>query len=389
ARGVLVGGAVRNAFLGHDVNDWDIATDLEPGAVAALFPKVVRSGEKHGTIMVLTDSGPVEVTTFRGEGPYLDGRRPSRVVFHGNLEADLARRDFTINAMAADLSAGQMIDPFGGQADLRRRRIRCVGEPQERFAEDGLRPLRALRFAATLGFDLDDATAAALRGAGSTFAQVAVERKRDELERMLDGSGSNLGYVLGLMQKAGFLRALAPELLDTPAAVVNAMLRLGIGDAWRRFVCWAAGMRLRGDVAARILGDWNVPGRLQQACAARVQAIAELPEKAPQHAALRRWVACARPDHAVVAARIARLLRGSSYRNFPQRVAAVLDSGNCLSLRDLAVRGDDLARIGLEGPAVGSVLDRLLDAVLEDPARNQRQALIELAHSFSTAEQRR
>jgi tRNA nucleotidyltransferase (CCA-adding enzyme) len=145
SRTVLVGGAVRNAFLSRPIPDWDIATSLTPPRVAALFERVVRAGEKHGTIMVLTAIGAVEVTTFRGEGLYLDGRRPSHVTFHDDLRADLSRRDFTINAMAADLGAGQVIDPFGGRADLERRRVRCVGDPRDRFAEDGLRPLRAVR----------------------------------------------------------------------------------------------------------------------------------------------------------------------------------------------------------------------------------------------------
>jgi tRNA nucleotidyltransferase (CCA-adding enzyme) len=133
--------------------------------VAALFPKVIPTGIEHGTVTVLVGGEPIEVTTFRGEGAYTDGRRPESVTFHEDLEADLARRDFTMNALALDPLAGEFRDPFGGEVDLGRRLVRAVGDPVARFGEDGLRPLRAVRFAAQLGYDLDPATQAAIAGA--------------------------------------------------------------------------------------------------------------------------------------------------------------------------------------------------------------------------------
>ena len=157
---VLAGGCVRDTILGRRPNDWDIATSAPPDAVQRLFARTVPTGIRHGTVTVLYGGGKCEVTTWRVEGAYSDHRRPDSVEFTPSLAEDLARRDFTINAMAMDVR-GELTDPFGGRADLERGIIRCVGEPRARFAEDALRMLRAVRFAAKLGFELDGATLAA------------------------------------------------------------------------------------------------------------------------------------------------------------------------------------------------------------------------------------
>src|SRR5882672_1882466 len=151
----LVGGAVRDVLRGVPAQDFDVPTDALPDEVAKLFPRVVPTGIQHGTVTVLSGEHKLEVTTFRGEGPYLDGRRPSSVTFLGDIDADLARRDFTVNAMAWDPIDGVLRDPFSGLADPRRHRLRAVGDPLARFQEDGLRPLRAVRFACTLRLALD------------------------------------------------------------------------------------------------------------------------------------------------------------------------------------------------------------------------------------------
>src|SRR5438552_18665789 len=151
----LAGGAVRDLLRGKPADDFDVATDALPEQVVKLFPRVVPTGMQHGTVTVLTAEHKVEVTTFRGEGPYLDGRRPSSVTFLGDIDGDLARRDFTVNAIAWDPIDGVLRDPFSGLGDLRRHRLRAVGDPLARFQEDGLRPLRAVRFACTLRLALD------------------------------------------------------------------------------------------------------------------------------------------------------------------------------------------------------------------------------------------
>ncbi len=213
-RSWLVGGAVRDVLL-HRVrgaSDLDVATPARPEQVTALFPKVIPTGIEHGTVTVVVRGERIEVTTFRGEGAYVDGRRPSRVTFLDDVEGDLARRDFTVNAMAWDPIGKEFRDPFGGRGDLRRRMLRAVGDPAERFGEDGLRPVRAARFSAQLRFSLERETAAAIPGALATVRKVAVERITDELSRLLVARDVRRG--LELLLRSGLLEVILPELVE-------------------------------------------------------------------------------------------------------------------------------------------------------------------------------
>lgn len=179
-----VGGCVRDLLLGRTPGDFDVCTSARPEQVMALFPRTVPTGVKHGTVTVLTGDGPVEVTTFRREGGYADGRHPDAVAFDAGLNEDLARRDFTVNAVALG-AEGEVLDPFGGRADLERRLIRCVGDPDRRFAEDALRMFRALRFAAQLGFEIEEDTLAAIRRNARRAENLSGERVKAELEKIL------------------------------------------------------------------------------------------------------------------------------------------------------------------------------------------------------------
>ena len=381
----IVGGAVRDAVLGRATHDFDIATRLPPARVADLFPRVVRAGEKHGTIMVLTPDGPVEVTTFRSEGAYLDGRRPSTVAFHDDLEADLARRDFTINAMAADLGARRIVDPFGGLADLTRRVVRCVGEPAARFGEDGLRPLRAVRFAGVLAFRLDRRTRDAIPGALPTFERVSWERKRDEMTRLLaEGQGPRRS--VALLESSGLLAALAPELTGVAPARLAGLERVPRGRPWQRFAVWAVAARLSPDQAGDILRRWRVANDDTRAVEVWVQAIFQLPANPPSGPDLRRWLASVGAPFAQAASQVAAAARGPRYRGFEARVRAALARKPVLRVEQLAVRGGDLLAIGLDGPRVGSTLRALLDLVLETPSRNRQDELLAFAHRLSTGE---
>lgn len=179
-----VGGCVRDLLLGRRPGDVDVCTSALPQAVLDLFPQAVPTGLAHGTVTVVTPTGPVEVTTFRSEGGYTDGRHPDAVAFGATLAEDLSRRDFTVNAMALD-PGGEVIDPFGGQEDLRKKLLRCVGDPDRRFAEDALRMLRGVRFAAQLGFDIEANTHAAMARNGHRSALLSGERVKAELEKTL------------------------------------------------------------------------------------------------------------------------------------------------------------------------------------------------------------
>lgn len=179
-----VGGCVRDLLLGRKPGDFDVCTSARPEQVTALFDRTVPTGLRHGTVTVLAEDGAVEVTTFRREGGYADGRHPDGVTFDVGLREDLARRDFTINAMALGPDGG-VVDVFGGRADLAAGLIRCVGDPDTRFAEDALRMLRALRFAAQLGFTVEPDTLAAIRRGAPRAALVSGERIKAELEKIL------------------------------------------------------------------------------------------------------------------------------------------------------------------------------------------------------------
>lgn len=208
-RALFAGGCVRDMLLGVPSRDFDVATDARPQEVTALFPKTLGVGAAFGVVLVVTQGGPVEVATFRGDGPYLDGRHPSSVEFLGERE-DAMRRDFTINAMFLDPETNDVVDYVGGQADLRARLVRAVGDPETRFFEDHLRLLRAVRFAARLDFALEPATFEAVRSLANNIVTVSAERIRDELTKMLTEGGARRAFEL--LDSTGLLEHVLPEI---------------------------------------------------------------------------------------------------------------------------------------------------------------------------------
>ncbi len=207
----LVGGGVRDLLLGRPVHDWDIATSARPEEVQRAFARTVPTGIKHGTVTVLEGGLELQVTTFRGETTYSDARHPDSVSFVRSIEEDLSRRDFTINAMALDPVARVLVDPWGGADDLERRLLRAVGEPLARFGEDGLRAMRAVRFAAVLELAVDPPTLAAIPQVLDRFRRVSAERVRDELLKLLVAPRPSVG--IELMRVSGLLGEVLPELL--------------------------------------------------------------------------------------------------------------------------------------------------------------------------------
>ncbi|MCA1664336.1 MAG: HD domain-containing protein [Myxococcales bacterium] len=230
----VVGGAVRDLLRGAAAKDFDVATSAEPAEVTRIFgrKRTIPTGEKHGTVTVLTERAGqrqhVEVTTYRGEGAYSDGRRPDAVVFVRTLDEDLKRRDFTMNAIAYDPLGDTLVDPYGGQRDLSARVIRAVGDPLERFLEDGLRAMRAVRFAAQLEFAIDPATERAIADAIEVFRKVSAERVRDELVKILAAKKPSIG--LERMRTTGLLAATIPELLEGVGMHQN---RFHAHDVWQ------------------------------------------------------------------------------------------------------------------------------------------------------------
>ncbi|MDH7484638.1 MAG: polynucleotide adenylyltransferase, partial [Spirochaetales bacterium] len=210
----LVGGAVRDRFLGRMTSDYDIATDATPDQCLRLFPHAIPTGVKHGTITVIPRSRrfKIEITTFRIESDYRDGRHPDSVTFVDDITQDLSRRDFTINAMAIDLENGTFVDPFGGRADIAARLVKAVGNPTARFQEDGLRTLRAIRFAAQLEFSIDPATLDAVAECRDRLACISSERIRDEFSKMICSPVPS--RALRLLVDTQTILYIIPELLE-------------------------------------------------------------------------------------------------------------------------------------------------------------------------------
>jgi tRNA nucleotidyltransferase/poly(A) polymerase len=204
----LAGGCVRDELLGKPPQDFDIATDAKPEAIQKIFPRTLAVGTQFGVILVMLEDESFEVATFRHDGPYLDGRRPSHVRF-ASLQEDILRRDFTINGMMHDPIGDRIIDLVGGREDLKRRTVRAIGNPDERFQEDRLRMVRAVRFAASLGFVIEENTFRAIQRQASTITQIAWERIGEEITRILTEGGAKEGFEL--LDRSGLLKALLPE----------------------------------------------------------------------------------------------------------------------------------------------------------------------------------
>ena len=366
-----VGGALRDALLGHPHTDYDFASSATPAQITALFRRTAPVGEKYGTVGVLDRFRVVhEVTTFRRDVA-TDGRHA--VVAYGvSLEEDLARRDFTINAIAYHPLRGEWRDPFGGRDDLARGLIRAVGEPAERFREDYLRILRGLRFAARLGFRLEPATWAAAVAAAPGLAQLSAERVRDEWFKSLRTARS-------------------------PAELVELWIRVGASERWMPELASVSPERLararqvpaeRRDpvLLTMLLLDDATPAlrrlRASNAEVERAAAVARGPG-APSGAdarAVRRWLASV--GRAADDLLTLEQLRTGAEAPWAPTVGEIRARREPLTRGDLAVTGADLQALGAVGPRIGELLAVLLDRVLDDPDLNDRSTLLALAREL-------
>lgn len=378
----LVGGCLRDMLLQREIHDWDVATSARSGETAELFDKTVNTGVRFGTVTVITDGGPVEVTTFRTDGAYSDGRRPDQVHFVDDLLEDLKRRDFTVNAMAMSRD-GRLRDPFNGRGDLQRRLIRCVGDPRDRFSEDALRLFRALRFSAQLGFDIEEDTMAAMGACAPLCASLSAERVRDETEKILMSERPALVFraiELGLF--TGRISSL-PMTLGLPAAFPPGAfgdidITPGFWDVRMRWAAFTAVLVHRRliDSAAPFFKAMRLDTKTVKSAGAGV-AMA-LQEPLPQDkAGIKHVLAAVGVDAARCAAAADEMLRGG---NAVRRVNDVISGGECYSFDALAVSGDDLMTLGLaQGVGLGTALKSLLDHVIEHPEDNKREVLLKLA----------
>jgi len=431
----LVGGAIRDLLLGHRSVDFDIATDALPEQVHRMFPRVIPTGIKHGTVTVLFQDVRFEVTTFRIDREYLDGRRPGSVEFTPSIEEDLKRRDFTINAIAFDLIGRTLLDPHDGRGDLHRRIIRAIGDPLARFREDGLRPLRACRFAAQLGFTVEPATLAAIPQTLETVRKVSAERIRDELIRLLEAPEPSAGF--RLMHGSSLLTLLLPELQagagvqqrgrqpGTPARQPGtpAMHCFDVLEHSLRSCDAASAGNLPVRLAA-LLHDIGKPGALRReedgtlsfhgheklsaelavGLLTRLRFSNQLIHKTRHlvlhhmfnytgqwsDAAVRRFIARVGEEHIpdLLALRRADQVGtcgdsspSAALAAFSRRLEQVLAAAGALTLKDLAVDGRDVmdALRLPPGPHIGVLLGELLESVLEDPQLNRKESLLAIA----------
>jgi tRNA nucleotidyltransferase (CCA-adding enzyme) len=360
-----VGGTLRDTLLGHPQSDYDIATSARPEQVQRLFPRTVGVGIKYGTVGVLDQHRVLhEVTTFRRDVA-TDGRHA--VVEYGvALEEDLARRDFTINAIAYHPLRHEWRDPFGGSRDLERGLVRAVGEPAQRFQEDYLRILRALRFAARFDFSIDPSTWEAARSAAPGLAQLSAERVRDEWFKGLQTARS-VSQFASLWVRVGAARQWIPELetggiREPPASVrdpvlLTALLTSDPSSVLRR-------LKASNAEVARALGIEQGP---------------EAPEANDQRS-VRRWLSAVGP----AADDLATLwwLRRGTDPPWAEAMREIRRRGDPLIRSDLAISGSDLQALGATGPRIGRTLATLLDRVLDDPALNTRDTLLALARQM-------
>lgn len=416
-----VGGCVRDSVLGRIPDDWDITTSATPNETKALFPRTFDTGIEHGTITVLVEKESFEVTTYRVDGEYEDSRHPKEVVFTRSLREDLLRRDFTVNAMAYNEEEG-LVDIFGGMKDLEQKTIRCVGNAQERFGEDALRILRAVRFAAQLGFEIEPDTMEGIRKLAPTLANISAERIQVELIKMLVSPNPGL---LKLAYELGITKIILPEfdeMMHTEQETPHHMYSVGVhtlkaieqvrADKVLRLTMLlhdvakpqmktvdASGVAhfkmhdIKGaETAKKILKrlkfdndtlgkvtkliqyhDYRMPAQPKNVR----KAICKIGEELfPHYLEVRKADTMAQSDY----------MREEKLQNIAgieQCYQEILAKKECVSLKTLAITGSDLIADGMQpGKQIGAVLQALLEFVLECPEYNTKEALLRRAREL-------
>lgn len=434
----LVGGAVRDMLLGKKADDWDVTTNAKPEEVMKIFRRVIPTGIDHGTVTVHFSGQEIEVTTFRTESDYSDGRHPDKVEYAGHIEEDLSRRDFTMNAIAASLEDGHIVDPYGGVEDLKKGIIRTVGIPHERFMEDGLRPVRALRFASKLQFSIEKDTYSEIfeENVQKKIASISVERFRDELMKMMASPKPSVG--LKMMEETGVLKIFMDELSVCRGCIQKDDRGYHIFDVMDHniYACDGAPKEKPLLRLAAFLHDCGKPASKVERTVeghkinnfynhekysveiarslmtklkfsnAEIDYVGHLIENHMFHyesswsdAAVRRFIVRVGLDSFddLIDLRLAdmygkynadvRLHNSAGCANLVEltdRVKALAAQSCALSLKDLKVNGKDLIAEGIPaGKKLGKILNELFQTVLDDPEMNDREKLLKLAKKLA------
>lgn len=433
----LVGGAVRDMLMGKTPSDWDVTTNASPEQVMKIFRKVVPTGIAHGTVTVLFMRNSIEVTTFRTESDYSDGRHPDRVEYAATIEEDLSRRDFTMNSVAVSLSDGTVVDPFCGREDIRRGIIRTVGNPEERFLEDGLRPVRAIRFAAQLKFCIEKNTYSALfkPEIQKKTAGISVERFRDEIIKLLKTEEPSAGLKLlsdtrmldifaeefrpcaGCIQRDGrgfhefdVLEHLLYACDGAPRDKLNVRLAALLHDIGKP---QAKGTKIAGNetlltfynhehysekISRGLLARLKFPNALIDNVCHLIKHHMFNYEPTWTDAAVRRFLVRVGYENVadLIDLRLADIYgmhrtpvrlhdspTGKLLRELTERIEKEHTGTSALDLKSLAVNGRDLLQAGIPaGKTIGTVLTYLLETVLDDPLQNTKETLLCIAQNY-------
>ena len=418
----IVGGCVRDCLLGLTPDDWDITTNALPEQVKELFRRTIDTGIEHGTVTVMIGNEGYEVTTYRTDGAYSDGRHPDKVTFVPSLEEDLKRRDFTINAMAYNDRDG-LVDLFGGRDDIAGKTVRCVGRADERFSEDALRMMRAVRFAAKLGYRIDEEAIASIKKLAPTLSKVSAERITVELTKLL---ASDHPEMLETLYETGLTKVFFPELdkaYDTPQVHPHHRFDVGrhIVESVRfskndRIVRFAMLLHDIGKPDTLTIDDKGIthfrghPGlsakmgeeimrrwKLDNDTIFRVCRLIKHHDMSIGHTCtppyVRKAVSVMEEDFPrLLDVMRADVLAQSDYLRqekldtigqYAREYERIMNEGECCSLKQLAVGGRDLIAAGMTpGPAMGEILGKLLERVLEDPSLNDRAKLLSIAKEY-------
>ena len=421
----IVGGSVRDHLLSRPIEDYDFTTDALPSDVMNLFSYVLPTGIEHGTVTVRFENQSFEVTTFRTEADYLDGRHPSSVSFTASLEEDLKRRDFTINAFAVDCTVGRIIDFNNGMEDLKNRCIRAIGDPRQRFSEDGLRILRACRFASKLDFFIEENTLKAMSELRHMLHKVSYERIRDELFKLVQSDHPIRGLLC--MHKTGVLEIVLPELAagngvkqggnhhqdvlmhcfevcQSSVKLTNRLeVRLAslLHDVGKSFVVEEHEVRntfynhdlVGAELTRQILKRLKASNEQIQTVSNLVRNHMFNYQNNWSDSAVRRFINRVGIEHlgmlfclrlsdqmAIWGKADTRLLE-----ELESRIQKIIDDRDALSVKDLAVNGNDLMQIGIpKGKRIGDTLHFLLETVLDDPKQNTKEQLLVLAKNYQS-----
>ncbi len=366
-----VGGCVRDTILGREPNDWDITTSARPEEVKKCFRRTVDTGIAHGTVTVMIRKKGYEVTTFRIDGQYGDARHPDNVVFTSDLREDLLRRDFTINAMAYSHESG-LVDPFGGQEDLRKKTVRAVGVPVERFTEDALRVLRCVRFAAQLGFSIDPKTYDAAKELSRNLGKISAERIREEFLKIL--LSAHPDYTAKL-QEIGAMPFIYPSYREIQNESERALL-LAPADKVLRLTAflYQGGSEDAEAFFDRLKFDNDTRNRVLHLIRHKDAALEAEPRS------LRKFLSVFGKEDVDKLLLFREKILGTNLTEVRRELKGIEARGECTSLKELALTGNDLTAMGMKpGREMGALLHELLEAVIEDPKLNTKEKLKKIA----------